>query len=72
MASATNPVRAIVTVQQRTEARAHIDFLRGQRSIPLDILKELQHEKPEQDPRLEIIKNYVNFTSGRLGSVLPM
>jgi hypothetical protein len=72
MSSATNLVRERVTVQQRAEARAHIDFLRDQRSIPLEILKELQDEKPEYDPRLERITNFVNFTSGRLGSVLPM
>ena len=71
MSGAANPARPAITVHQRAEARTHVEFLRRERENPLPHLEQLQREQP-QNSGLESIAAWINFSSSRLESVLPM
>jgi hypothetical protein len=72
MSGVTDGARPGVTDHQRAEARAYVELLRNQRENPLPIVEQLQREQPENNVLLEIVASYINFSSSRLESLIPM
>ena len=71
MSGAGLPARSAVTDHQKAEACAHVELLRSQRENPLPDLEQLQRELP-QNSVLGKVAAYINFSSSRLESFLPM